>query len=656
MYARCCEALATGTQMKATTRSLLALALLFPGCCGFASPSAATVSPLHLQPADVIPTGNQWVSLPDISAETGSLSTFNVLSMQHRGLLQVAGSSGAPVISATFSVDGKPLSLHNPEWSLIEYWTPVAQQVVDGIELTLTWCAPPDSRGAFLRLTMTNRRAVPAKASLGVHASFGALYRVTYNPVLFNGTHTAGLAPWVPDGAVFSSASSDTDFAWSIVHPGSQGAISLPPVSIAPEVQATRTQTLAPGERMEAMYVLGAGVEEFAAAHAAKALRELLDREGADALIAETAAWCAKHTRHVDDPKLNLLMNRNLLFSTLFAWGRTLDTEQFVGVTARTPRYYVSAAYWDRDAMLWSFPALLDTDTANARDALEYALTIQLRNTGTHSRFITGGVLEDGFQLDEACAPIIALAEYVANTDDVNFLRSHADAVTFLRDRLQSRFDAATGLYTSLQDSQDEYQKRQFLTFDNALTWKALLDLSTLFDKLDQPEQARDLQTKAAALKNAILQHTVVTGPEGSGGTMFAAATDGSSPLFVEIPPGSLMRLPALGFVSEDDPVFQRTYAWLHSPHYKWSYYDQTFGVPGSYRVDSSTAWEIADHLLLKRGKERALKIMRESPWDGGIVAEGLYPSTGAVYSGRAFATAAGYVAHTICQVYCTDK
>ena len=66
-------------------------------------------------------------------------------------------------------------------------------------------------------------------------------------------------------------------------------------------------------------------------------------------------------TRTTGQPDLDALMNRNFLFTALYAWGRTIDTEQFVGVTSRSPRYYVSAAYWDRDAMLWS-PGLLDVD------------------------------------------------------------------------------------------------------------------------------------------------------------------------------------------------------------------------------------------------------------------------------------------------------
>lgn len=142
-------------------------------------------------------------------------------------------------------------------------------------------------------------------------------------------------------------------------------------------------------------------------------------------MLNDAAAWCKARTRSTGHADLDLLMNRNFLFTELYAWGRTLDTEQLVGVTSRSPRYYVSAAYWDRDSMLWSFPGLLDVDAPAAREALEYALTIQLRNTGTHSRFIDGIVLEDGFQLDEGVAPIIALGSYMRVTNDMNFSTAH---------------------------------------------------------------------------------------------------------------------------------------------------------------------------------------------------------------------------------------
>ncbi len=611
-----------------------------------------------LKPDDVLPTGNEWIALPTIRAVDGALDNFNVLSMRNRGLLEVTGDRGSPVLEPYFAIEGKPLALHNPSWELIEYWIPTAHLASDGLELTLTYCAPPESRAAFLHLTLTNHRAQSVAAKLGLRASFGALDRVTYLPVELRGERTVSEAPWVSPGEVFSFITHDTDFAWSLVHPGSKAKFVVPPQSISPRLEAEREVSLATGETAEADFVLGVGIEEFSAPHNAKALRELIDREGADTVIREAASWYRARTRTTGQADLDLLMNRNYLFTALYAWGRTIDTEQVVGVTSRSPRYYVSAAYWDRDAMLWSFPGLLDIDKNLAREALECALGPQLRNTGIHSRFIDGVVLEDGFQLDEAVAPLIATAAYVRRSGDDAFLAAHRAALIMLRDRAFARLDPTIGLYSTLQDSQDEYQKQPFLTYDNVLTWRAFLDLSEMFERMKDTAAARELKQRADALHAAILKQSVSDKAPGATGTIFVCGTDSkNNPLFTDVPPGSLMRLPELGFISENDPLFVRTYEWLHSSNYKYSFSDEPFGLPGSYRLPITTSWSVADYLSLSRGREQALKILRSSAWDGGIISEGMSPRTALLdQPGRAFATAAGYVAHAICHNFCTGE
>ncbi|HXS74876.1 MAG TPA: glycoside hydrolase family 125 protein [Terracidiphilus sp.] len=618
--------------------------------------AASTRIPRSLGTNDVLPTGNQWISLPDIRAGDGALGTFNFLSMHHRGLLQVSGDKGSPVLQPYFTVAGKPLAFQNPTWELIQFWIPTAHLTIDGLDATLTWCAPPESRAAFLRMTLTNHRTAPADVTLGVRAAFGSIDRVTYVPVALRGERIVAPATWVEPAETFSYITSDTDFSWTLLHPGSKGTISASPTTPTPSVDASQSKMLGPGETIEANFVLSGGIEEFSAAHNARALREQLERSGSQAILDQTAAFLASRARTTGKPDLDLLMNRNFLFTEFYAWGRTIDTEQLVGITSRSPRYYVSAAYWDRDAMLWSFPALLDSDPAFARDALEYALTIQLRNTGTHSRFIDGVVLEDGFQLDEAAAPIVALAHYIKQTDNTAFLASHQPALNHLRDSILARFDPATGLYSSLQDSQDEFQKLPFITYDNALVWRALTDLADLYKRLNDPAAA-EMAKRASSLHDAILTHCVSASASGADGTIFASATDGKNFVFTDIPPGSLFKLPLLGFVPESDPVFVRTSQWLHSKNYQYSYGDQPYGLPGSYRVPFTTAWSIADQLRLKAGHDKALKILLTSNWDGGIITEGVDPSTARMdQAGRAFATAAGYVAHAICQTSCTDQ
>lgn len=641
-------------QLPLTCFSLLALVVLL---AALACRAESRHTALSLAPDDVLPTGNEWISLPDIRASDAALSTFNALSMRNRGLLQVSGESGAPALQPYFTVDGKPIPFHNPSWDVIEYWIPTAHLVTDGLELTVTYCAPPGSRAAFLRLRATNRRSERTNIALGAKASWGGLSRVTYNPVRLRGEYAAGAAPWVDQTEVFSFVTADTQFAWSLLHPGSVAQLNMPPTTPVPTVDAVRSASLNPGESTEALFILGVGIEEFSASHNAKALREILERKGTEAVIEDAAAWCRARTRTTGQADLDLLMNRNFLFTELYAWGNTIDTEQLVGVTSRSPRYYVSAAYWDRDAMLWSFPGLLDVDAPTAARALDYALSTQLRNTGTHSRFIDGVVLEDGFQLDEAVAPVIALASYMRKTGDTDFLIRHRDALPILRDRILSRLDPQAGLYSSLQDSQDEFQMLPFLTYDNALTWKALLDLAELFSDLKDDPAAQKMKEHASALHAAILAHCISADAPGADGPVFASATDGVKAIFTEIPPGSLMKLPAIGFISESDPIFARTYRWLHSGNYKYSFSNQPFGLPGSYRLPFTTSWSVADHLLLAGGHDQALKILRASNWDGGIITEGVDPASGRMdQAGRAFATAAGYTAHAICQSMCLHK
>src|SRR5215472_4190649 len=647
----------TRRRARLTAVGVIAAILLLGFAGNVAAQQAARRFPITLRLDDVLSTGNQWISLPDIRASDGSLNSFNVLSMHHRGLLQVSGERGGPALEPYFTANGKPLEFSNPSWELVEYWIPSAHMSIGDLDATLTWCAPPESRAAFLRMTLANRGTAPVEVAMGVKASFGALYRVTYVPVELRGERTVAAAPWVEPAEAFSFITTDTEFAWTLLHPGSKAAITAPPLTAAPAVDASQAKTLAPGESAEAIFILAAGIEEFSAAHNARALREQIERNGAERMIEDTAAWLSRRTRTTGKRDLDLLMNRNFLFTTLYAWGSTIDTEQLVGVTSRSPRYYVSAAYWDRDAMLWSFPGLLDTDPAMARDALEYALTIQLRNAGTHSRFIDGIVLEDGFQLDEAAAPVIALASYVSRTHDTAFLAAHSAAVQHLSDGLARRFDPATGLYSSQQDSQDEFQKLPFLTYDNVLVWRALNRLAELYNQLNDPEAAQEMTKRAASLHDAILARCVSASAPGAGGPVFASATDGKNFVFTDIPPGSLLKLPTLGFVAETDPTFVRTYQWLHSKNYPYSYADKSFGLPGSYRLPFTTSWSIADHLLLAAGREQALKILRASDWDGGIITEGVDPASARMdQAGRAFATAAGYVAHAICETECTDK
>jgi len=640
--------------------------LLMAGLCltlsslGSAAPvsavreSARDVS-ISLADEDVIPTGNDWIALPSIRASDGAIQNFNVISMRYRGLLEVGGVADRPLMTPFVEIAGARRPLSHLQWSLRDYWIPTGTMEADGIRVRVTYVAPPTSRAAIIRFQLTNLRAEPVRVAPAMELDWGRTNRVTYSPEPLSGTRTMSPTPIDTDMEIFKYNTDDTQMAWGFGYVGSQGTLHAGTDN--PGLSARHEAELAPGKTLDVHFVIGVGLDEYSAAYAMRVLNKRIDRYGLDGVIEQSADDAHRRTRTTGDPDLDRIMNRNLLFTTYFAWGRAIDTEQFVGVTSRSNRYYVSAAYWDRDAMLWSFPALLDSDTSRAGQALDYALGIQARNAGIHSRFIDGVVLEDGFELDELVAPIVALASYVEKTGDMSILERHREVVAGLLERLRAQHDPATGLYETFQDAQDEYLRKPFSIYDNVLVWRALRDLTAIAERERKPGEAARLKSDAAKLAVAIRRYGVLEGAEGAEGPIFAANVDARGGDFIDVPPGSLMKLPALGFIGEDDPLFARTYKWLHSAHHQYSYRDQPYGLPGSYRLPFTTSWAVADHLRLRAGRAQALAILKHSPWDGGIITEGVKPDTGIPdRQGLAFATAAGYVAHTICEEFCIDR
>lgn len=644
----------------------MAAVLALAAGAGLARPAGATplpgARPLTVARGAVIATGNDWIALPEIRVSDGAIVSFNALSMRDRGLLQVQGTPTVrpakapvddlvPAVAPWLTVDGRRSRMRVAHWQLIDYWIPVATTRAGGVRLQITYATPPHTRTALLRMTLTNEDAVAHQVRFGLVARWGGLARVVYVPSMIRGQTLQAPAAWIPRSEVFSFRENETAFAWALAYPDCTKAIRR-----GHTFTVICVSKLGPHERRQANFILSIGLDEFSAAYAGHVLAAQLSEWGDATVIGRERAWIEPRLRTTGNAALDELMNRNLLFSSFFAWGKTLDTEQFVGVTSRSPRYYVSAAYWDRDAMLWSFPALLATDPERARQALDVAYGIQLRDAGTHSRFIDGVTLEPGFELDESVAPIIALAEYWRQTGDTAYLADRKSGLQRLLARLAAH-RGREGLYWTEQDSQDENRAEPYETYDNALVWRALEDAAGIYRALGDNARATRLLKHAAVLHAAVMKWLVAAGAPGASGPIFAFGWDGTHYTFDDVPPGSILKLPILGFVPESNPVFRRTYQWLHSKNFKYSSAGEPYGLPGSYRVPKTTCWSVADHLRLEEGRAMALKILLASPWDGGIISEQVDPKTAkSIPGGGAFATAAGYVGAAICDVFCKPR
>ncbi|MCL6580829.1 MAG: glycoside hydrolase family 125 protein [Firmicutes bacterium] len=391
------------------------------------------------------------------------------------------------------------------------------------------------------------------------------------------------------------------------------------------------------------------------------------------------AALGAEASAESRSARLEERLNLNLLFNYFFAAGRTVDSEELVLVTSRSPLYYVSAAFWARDALLWSFPGLLLLDPGLAEEALGQAFGRYFRHPGIHSLYMDGGLLYPGFELDELAAYPLALWRYVRRTGDRGVLRRR-ELAPKLRKVLEilaaeRHPDPAVELYRTFLLPSDDPATHPYVTYDNALTWRALLATADLLewagadtdgagagargeagaqdaagarDAAGVPAEAAALRARAAALRESIYRHAVVPGPRGP---MFAWSFDlaGGFELGDE-PPGSLELLTYYGFCSRDDEVWLNTVAWLHSRDNPYRYVGVPFPGLGCPHAEHPFVMSLFNALLggLPARVAEAAEVLAGAPLDNGLACESFDRHTGEVKTGAAFATCAGFLGYAM--------
>ena len=588
-------------------------------------------------------TGNEYLSLPTIRENDGAIEGVTFLYMQVKGLLEIRGKDG--LIRPYVELDGQRLPLC-PVWSREHCWIPRFVSEEQKLRFTCTYLTPVGERALVLRLSVQNQSAEPRAVRFGTDGQWNqTLHEVNETTELTEGreayesgwnhmfifSQKPGLplfafAPCVADPQQFAEIDQQarwnrSDFAYDIY----------------------RETVLQPGETAVLDIPWGVGYEGVAASTSAK---ELL-RQGFDAVYDRTVRWLSAREKPLADPKLHELLNTNLFFAFFYASGRTVDTEELCLMTSRSPRYYVSAAYWDRDSLLWAFPAILTVDAAYAREILTYVFTRQARNFGVHSRFIDGTMLEPGFELDELCAPVIALDRYVEKTGDTAFA-----ARPFVRDgleeilrRLTAKKHPSVPMYETFLQPTDDMHNYIYLTYDNALVCYALRALAKL---LNRPELAEE----AERTRRAVYEHCV---KEQNGRPFFAWSVDlnGHFDIYDE-PPGSLLLLPFYGFCEESDPIWQNTAAMIRDESYPLSFAGHPIAEIGCKHAPHPWILSICNSLLSGHADSALLHLSR-TPLDNGVACESVNEDTGLCETGEAFATCAGFLSYALYCACCKD-
>jgi len=646
-------------------------------------------------------TGNEYVALPLISPHDAGIERLNVIRMDVAGLVGFSGtrgwsfskrqavpqpSSGIPFMLPSLRVQGQRVEMGGKlKWQRLAHWVP-RFVYEDG---TLVWegtiYAPPGEKGFVIDLRVDNAGALPLEICLGLEGCWLVCLQTIYTsrPLFIH--HCVSFDRWARGPvlearserslmAVAISPSERLDIChWAVQRISGHAAEEGPPKGGATEgadggaggpapmeiparpdwyiaLQLGKHYRLAPGQTARLTFYCGVNKDS----DGARTTAVHLNRRGREELLQSALTFLADKARTVPDPQLTGLLNLNLFFNYFYALGQTIDTEELVCLTSRSPLYYVSAAFWARDTLLWSFPALLLVDAKRAEAVLRLAFTRYLHNAGVHSLYIDGTVLYPGFELDELCAYLIALGHYLDCTGDLGILDEQVvrRAVEYLDSLFwpQRAPKSDVMLFRTFLLPSDDPAQYPYVTYDNVLAWRAFLVLAKVYDYWGLQERARRSRNTARQIKESIYEHLVARGPYGP---MFAWAADleGNFVLYDE-PPGSLQLLTYYGFCSVDDPVYQNTVEWIHSKHNPYHYGEVPFPGVGCPHAEHPFVMSLFNALLSGREDlaHHALQVLRRAPFDGGVACESYDRWTGRVKTGAAFATCAGFLAYAIYQ------
>ncbi|MEW5919610.1 MAG: glycoside hydrolase family 125 protein [Bacillota bacterium] len=583
-------------------------------------------------------TGNEYLALPEINPRDGGIRSLNVLHMGAAGLLAFTGAKG-PLIVPFLNLNGRNIHLKFC-WSYRHAWLPRFKSKIGEILVEGTIFAPPGHRGAVYLLQFTHHGAYAVSFAAGFDVAWGDVRHHIFKAKKVRGEHEISFDGWT--NSLVLEARSGVPLAALALGLGNNGEwrLSKNELGCARGMQALRLQ---PGEKAALPLYMSVNLEGSGAGATVVDLR----RRGFAALLTETEAWF--QARKLKLVQHGAAANRNLFFNYFFALGRALDTDAWVPVTSRSPRYYVSAAFWSRDCLLWSFPGLLLVDGETARQVLLAVYGRHLERAGEHAHYINGVLLYPGFELDQLAAYVLALEAYLLSSGDASILREKVikEGLAVLAAKLLAQRDRKTGLYGTFLDPSDDPVKYPFLIYDNVLAQRALAFLAGL-QQSKMWKYPADLARHATALRRAVFRWGVVEGPFGP---MFAWCVDGRGRHeLYDNPPGSLQLLAYYGFCQSRDAVYRNTVRWIHSRHNP--YYCDRGPVRGVASRHAANPWPLAAaNDLLSLNLDRG-RFFSRAQMDNGFCCETVEQQKGRAATGQAFASAAGFLAFALYSVY----
>ena len=352
------------------------------------------------EPPQFIPTGNLWVSLSEIDIADGAVRTVGALIERVLGFVEATGGSGRDSTRATPADPRRGHGGARPPG--VGTGEPMAsafhQPMPDRSARRLVLCP-----GGRTGLRAASRLSKPrskgsATVELGWTGQWGST-TVTHLRSKPIGAEPVGHDdPWTGSRTVAVSAGSPL---LSVSWQGGEGVVVADQGAV-PRWLASAVGEVDTWQALTADLFVGVATEPDGAATTALHLR----RRGFDAAVGHDhrMAGRPRPVRHRRTATTGgARQHQSLLQLLLRPGGLPRHRQAGDGDVAELTQYYVSAAFWSRDAYYWTFPALLLTDADRARTVLVSTIAAGGPRLADHALYLNGTSLYPGFELRPGC-------------------------------------------------------------------------------------------------------------------------------------------------------------------------------------------------------------------------------------------------------------
>ncbi|MEW6624445.1 MAG: metal-independent alpha-mannosidase [Bacillota bacterium] len=575
----------------------------------------------------VLSTGNHYLALPEVDVQSGSIKNLNVTSKKDKGLLEISGDNY--LIKPVFFQGGKMLLPQKVFWERLYYYIPQITFVFDTFSVRARLYADLQEKGFVYEF------ASEKSIDVCLHINVDQVNFLRFNRYGAMGVKRLSIDKWLNNPCVLFEA---YRFQMGMAFGGERGfCADFPEHFVNQAVDINKPLHLSLHIPLESQKPNAFYIALNAETDGASTTLIHLRRKGFKQIFGEWEKWLSKSIIQTSHKKIEKLFNENSLFNYFYSVSKDFYTDEWAAMTSRSPRYYVSGAFWERDSFYWSFPAIKIIDVPFHEKLVREMILLHAINPGDHAHYIDGTVLYPGFELDEACGYFNDL-DFSLSFFDADILKAF-EGITA---RIEREFDAEVGLYKTFLLPSDDPTEYPFVLFDNVLLIRGYGNLIQLYRRLGL--DAALLEARVTTVKTNLNKFIRII----DGKPMYIWAFDKEQRyILYNDPPGNLGTLVYYGL--PNDEIFQNTMAYYYSDRYK--YYDSCARfkeLACDHHPNTPSGLGLCGSLLNPLYKDKALNILMEAQLDHGLLCESFDKNTGDAKTGVGFATGAGYLAFAL--------